>query len=308
MTGTRTPTLPTGTLAGRVVARIGYGAMQLALTGARAKAEPARSIEVLRRAVRLGVNHIDTASFYGDALSNELIHTALHPYPDDLVLVSKVGAAFVGERRLVPAQRPEDLRAGVEIDLRSLGIEQVPVVNLRLLGGRVGLRPEGDQVVDLDSQLGEMIALRDEGKIGAIGLSGAADEQLRAALPAGIACVQNYYNLVSREDEQLLQTCRDHDIAWVPFFPLGQAYGDRWRVADHPVVIEVADAIGATPSQVALAWLLGHAPNILLIPGTASLRHLAENVAAGGYRLDREATAALDGIADGAVGEPGELS
>lgn len=297
MTGTHTSPGATGMLAGRPVARIGYGAMQLAMGDRRAAVDERQAIGVLRRAVELGVNHIDTAGFYGDALSNRLIREALQPYPADLVLVSKVGAEYVGDRGLIPAQRPEQLRAAVDADLRTLGVDQVPVMNLRVLGGRLGIRPEGDQVVDLADQLAEMIALRDQGKIGAIGLSGVTDDQLRSALPAGIACVQNYYNLLSREDEAILLTCREHDIAWVPFFPLGMAFGDRWRVADHPVVIEVATRIGATPSQVALGWLLQHAPQTLLIPGTASLQHLAENVAAGGIQLDQQAIKALDALA-----------
>jgi hypothetical protein len=151
--------------------------------------------------------------------------------------------------------------------------------------------------VDLESQLAEMIALRAEGKIGGIGISSVDIDQLRQALPAGIACVQNSYNLLDRDAEPLLSFCRDHDIAWVPYFPLGSAFAGAAKVTEHPVVRSVAAAQGATPAQVCLAWLLAHDPNILLIPGTSSLQHLDENVGAGGVRLDADAMAVLDGLA-----------
>jgi pyridoxine 4-dehydrogenase len=281
-------TAPGGTfeLAGRCVARIGFGAMQLPGVGGRPAPPRELAISVLRRAVELGVNHIDTAHFYGDGLANELIREALAPYPDDLVLVSKVGAAPGADGGLVPAQRPEQLRAAVEANLAQLGVKRIDVINMRRLNGPPGLTAEGDQVVDLDSQLAELARLRDEGKIGAIGLSSVTIEQLRAALPAGITCVQNAYSLIQREDEPVLELCREHDIAWVPFFPLGSAFDWLPKVTDRPAVQAAAAAQGVTPAQIGLAWLLAHSPNILLIPGTADPAHLAENMAIGSVRFD----------------------
>jgi pyridoxine 4-dehydrogenase len=289
-----TPLTPGGTarLGGREVARIGFGAMQLPGPGVFG---PPRdrdlALAVLRRAVELGVNHIDTAQYYGPDVANELIHTALHPYPDDLVFVSKVGADRDAQGTWVPAQRPEQLRAGVEDNLRSLEIEQLGAVNLRLLDA--GHEPDGEHV-DLDSQLAEMIALRDEGKIAGIGVSNVTLEQLQHARPAGLACVQNAYSLLDRSAEPLLDLCREDDIAWVPYFPLGSAFPGMPKVSEHPPVVAAARALGATPAQVGLAWLLGHAPNILLIPGTSSLKHLAENLATGDVHLDAETMATLD--------------
>jgi aryl-alcohol dehydrogenase-like predicted oxidoreductase len=284
-------------LAGRAVARIGYGAMQLPGPGVLGPPrDRAVALAVLRRAIELGVNHIDTAQYYGPDVANELIHAALHPYPDDLALVTKVGAERDRQGRWMPAQRPHELRAGVEANLRSLEVERMDVVNLRLLGAE---RDRGDraQRVDLDSQLAEMIALRAEGKIGGIGISNVNINQLRQVLPAGIACVQNAYNLLDRAGEPLLDLCREHDVAWVPFFPLGSAFAGAARVTEHPVVLAAAAAQGATPAQVGLAWLLAHDPHMLLIPGTSSLEHLAENVATADVRLDADTMAALDVLA-----------
>ena len=283
-------------LAGRRVARIGYGAMQLPGPGVLGPPrDRAMALAVLRRAVELGVNHIDTAQFYGPDVANELIHAALHPYPDDLVLVTKVGAERDRRGGWISAQRPQQLRAGVEANLRSLEVERIDVVNLRLLGAE---RDHADRApVDLDSQLAEMIALRAEGKIGGIGISNANIGQLRQALPAGIACVQNSYNLLDRAGEPLLDLCREHDVAWVPYFPLGSAFAGVARVTQHKAVLAAAAAQGATPAQVGLAWLLAHDPHILLIPGTSSLEHLNENVAAADVRLDAATMAALDVLA-----------
>lgn len=295
---TTAPEPPGGTamLAGRPAARIGFGAMQLADRPGGAAPGSAAAVSVLRTAVSHGVNHIDTAEFYGAGACNELIRTALHPYPGGLLLVSKVGAEHDGTG-LVPAQRPEQLRAGVEANLASLGIEQLAAVNLRRLDAAPGLIAEGDQRVDLDSQLAELMALRDEGKIGGIGLSNVSTGQLRQALPAGIVCVQNAYSVLDRSSEPLLSLCREHGIAWVPYFPLGSAFPGRPKVTGHPAVIAAAGAAGATPAQVGLAWLLAHYAGTLLIPGTSSLAHLRENAAAGGVRLSPEAIAALDGLA-----------
>ena len=291
----------TATLAGRPVSRIGFGAMQLPGPGVWG---PPRNrdtaLAVLRRAVELGVTHIDTAQYYGPDVSNELIRAALHPYPEDLVLVSKVGGARDGQGGWVPAQRPEQLRAGVEANLASLAVDQVDVVNLRLMDpaeSAPGAEMPGDQRVDLDSQLAEMASLRDEGKIGGIGLSNVTLDQLRHALPTGIACVQNPYSVLDRSGEPVLDLCREHDLAWVPFFPLGAAFPGVAKVTEHPAVVAAASALAATPAQVGLAWLLAHDPHVLLIPGTSSLAHLNDNVATANVRLDTETMQVLDGLA-----------
>lgn len=275
------------------VARVGYGAMQL-FEGVSSDEATA----VLRRAVELGVNHIDTASFYGPGEVNRRIRAALAPYPDDLVIVSKVGARYTGEQPipLAGAQRPAELRAAVEDDLRQLGLDRVPVVNLRRMDLGPGVRAEGDQVIDLDDQLAEMIALRDEGKIGAIGISSVPLDVLRRALPAGIACVQNAYSLLDRSQEEMVDVCADEGIAWVPYFPLGSAFPGFPKVADHAVVAEIAAGLGVTGSQVGLAWLLARSPNTLLIPGTRSIAHLEENLGAGAVTLSADAMARLDAV------------
>jgi aryl-alcohol dehydrogenase-like predicted oxidoreductase len=277
-------------LAGRSVARVGYGAMQLG--GAGPDDEP---VAVLRRAVELGVDHLDTAQFYGDGVVNRRIHAALAPYPEHLVLVSKVGATPDpgGATELRLAQRPEDLRAQVEDNLRSLGTDRIDVVNLRRADVAPGLVAEGDQIVDLDDQLAAMVALRDAGKIGAIGLSHVSAEQLRHALPAGIVCVQNAYSLVDRGSEPVLDLCREHGIAWVPYFPLGGGRLGQRHVTDLPAVVDTATRLGVTRAQVGLAWLLAYAPQTLLIPGTRSVAHLEENLAAGDVALDAETMATL---------------
>jgi aryl-alcohol dehydrogenase-like predicted oxidoreductase len=284
------------TLAGHRVARVGFGAMQL--PGPRVFGPPrdrATALAVLRRAVELGVNHIDTAQYYGPDVANELIHAALHPYPEDLVLVSKVGAERDDQGGWVPAQRPEQLRAGVEANLRSLEVEQLGVVNLRLLDD--GAEVPADQGVDLDSQLAEMVSLRDEGKIGGIGMSNITLDQLRQGLQTGIACVQNGYSLLDRSGEPLLDLCREHDVAWVPFFPLGSAFPGIAKVTEHPAVVRAATSLGATPAQVGLAWLLAHDAHTLVIPGTSNLDHLAENLATAAVQLSPETMDILDGLA-----------
>ncbi|MEZ0049437.1 pyridoxine 4-dehydrogenase [Mycobacterium sp. MAA66] len=282
-----------GSIGGRPVARIGYGAMQLHDAGS-----PDAAVALLHRSVELGINHIDTASFYGGGTVNTLIRKALRPYRDDLVIVSKVGAVHVpdGPVPLAAAQKPAELRAAVEADLNQLGLEQIPVVNLRRLDLAPGLQAEGDQIVDFDDQLAEMIALRDEGKIGGIGLSAVPVELVQHALSADITCVQNAYSLLDRVQEDTLCLCVDEGIAWVPFFPLGSAFPGFPAVADNPTVCAVAARINARPAQVGLAWLLAHAPNSLLIAGTRSVAHLEDNAAAGSIRLDAEALAALDSV------------
>jgi pyridoxine 4-dehydrogenase len=274
------------------VARVGFGAMQLF------EASPDDAAAVLHRAVELGVNHIDTASFYGPGEVNRRIRQALTPYRDDLVIVSKVGARFTGEAPipLAAAQKPAELRAAVEDDLSQLGLDCVPVVNLRRMDLGPGIAPEGDQIVDLDDQLAEMIALRDEGKIGGIGISSVPLDILRRALPAGIVCVQNAYSLLDRAHESMLELCTAEGIAWVPFFPLGSAFPGLPKAADNEVVRQVAGELDATPAQVGLAWLLAHAPNMLLIAGTKSIDHLDENVGAGDIVLSAEQIARLDSL------------
>jgi pyridoxine 4-dehydrogenase len=282
----------TGSIGGHKVARVGYGAMQLFETSRD------DAVAVLRRAIELGVNHIDTASFYGPGEVNRRIHAALSPYPDELVIVSKVGARFTGEEPipLAAAQRPAELRAAVEDDLRQLGLDRIPVVNLRRMDIGIGVQPEGDQIVDLDDQLAEMIALRDEGKIGGIGISSVPLEILQRALPAGIACVQNAYSLMDRSQEEMLDVCTAEGIPWVPYFPLGSAFPGFPKVSNNPVVIDIAGELAVTPSQVGLAWLLAHAPTTLLIPGTGSIAHLEENLGAGEVTLSADALARLDAI------------
>jgi aryl-alcohol dehydrogenase-like predicted oxidoreductase len=282
-----------GTLAGRTVSRIGYGAMQLE----RLHADRGAAVALVRRAVELGVDHFDTAQFYGDGFVNEVLSEALGA-TDDAVVVTKVGATpdSGGPLPLRLAQRPEELRTDVEANLRSLGTDRLAVVNLRRADTGPGLRAEGDQLVDIDDQLAVLTELRDEGKIGAIGLSAVTLDGLRRALPVGVACVQNSYSLVSRADEDMLRLCAAEGIAWVPYFPLGGAFPGMPKVADEPAVHTAARALGATPAQVGLAWLLHHAANVLLIPGTADPGHLEANIAVGGIALDGAELAALDAV------------
>jgi pyridoxine 4-dehydrogenase len=275
------------------VSRVGYGAAQLDRLSDRRE----EAVALVRRAVELGVDHVDTAEFYGFGFANAVIREALSP-EDGVLVVTKVGADPDpgGRLPLRTAQRPEQLRASVEDNLRSLGVDRLPVVNLRRLDTGPGMRPQGDQVVDLDDQLEVMTALRDEGKIGAIGLSSVTLDGLRRALPAGIVCVQNAYSLVSRTDEDMLRLCAAEGIAWVPFFPLGGAFPGLPKITEEPVVHAVAASLGVTPSQVGLAWLLHHAPNVLLIPGTADPAHLEANMAAGELTFDDATRATLDAV------------
>ncbi|GAA3292977.1 oxidoreductase [Dactylosporangium vinaceum] len=277
-------TFPLGKYA---VHRVGFGAMQLPGRGAFGPPrDRAEALAVVRRAVDLGVDHIDTAQYYGPDVANEILRSALYPYPDNLVLVSKVGARRDEKGAWLPADRPEELREGVLDNLRALNVDRLHAVNLRL-------HAKGDPKV-LDAQLDAMIAMRDEGLIDGIGMSNVDEEQLRQALAkTEIVCVQNPFNLVDRQSQPVLDLCRQKDIAFVPFFPLGAAFG-RARIIGHPKVKAVAERLDATPAQVALAWILAVAPNTLLIPGTASLEHLEENVAAGRLELDDEAKAELD--------------
>jgi pyridoxine 4-dehydrogenase len=269
-------------LGGRPVRRMGFGAMQLPGPGVFGPPkDPDIALRVLRRAIDAGVNHIDTAQFYGPDVANELLREALYPYPDELVIVSKVGAARDDRGQWHAAQRPEQLRDGVEANLESLGLEQIPVVNLRR-------HPESD--VSLSDQLDAMEGLRQEGLIGGIGLSNVDLEQYRAAQSLiDIACVQNSYNLADSSGEDVFEACRSDGVPFVPFFPLGSAFNSENPVLGAASVMATADRLGATPAQVALAWLLQQAQIVLLIPGTSSLRHLEENLAAADLVLDQEA-------------------
>ena len=279
------------------VARIGYGAMQLR----RAASDPATALAMLERALERGVDHLDTAQFYGDGFVNGLIRQALRP-GCKVVVATKVGADAAPQDKIPIrlAQRPEQLRASVEDNLASLGVEHIPLVYLRRADVGPGLTAEGDQVVDIDDQMAAMVAMRDEGKIGAIGLSAVDLDRLERARPAGIACVQNAYNLADRRFEKMVGFCLAHGIAWAPFFPLGGGLGSAAplgpRVTDLPEVIAIAEGLGATPTQVGLAWLLQHAANTLLISGTMSLKHLEENLGAASVKLDAAAMAQLDAI------------
>jgi aryl-alcohol dehydrogenase-like predicted oxidoreductase len=245
------------------------------------------ALAVLRRAVELGVNHIDTAQYYGPDIVNALIREALFPYAEDLVLVSKVGAKRDLNGRWLPALRPEELRAGVLDNLRSLGVDRLDAVNLRLM----------DDGREFDEELDAMIAMRDEGLIAGIGLSNVSREQLvHAVQRTEIVCVQNPLNLLERSSLPILRECEELGIAFVPFFPLGSAFGGVNRLLTHPDVMDVAHRLEATPAQVALVWLLEQGPNVLLIPGTSSRTHLVENLTAGRIRLDDEARKVLDAV------------
>ncbi len=265
---------------------MGYGAMQLPGPGVFGPPRDRQhALDVLRYVVETGVNHLDTAYYYGLGVANELIHEALHPYPDDLVLVSKVGAQRDGGGGWHEAQRPEELREGVLANPTSLELDQVPVMNLRR-------HAESD--VPFDEQVAAMVAVRDEGLIGAIGLSNVTLEQYRSARKVTeVACVQNGYNLTDRSDQRLFDSCAADGVPYVPFFPLGSAFASENTVLTAPAVVTSARRLGITPVQVALAWLLQRSPNVLLIPGTSSLSHARENLAAAAVKLDDEALADL---------------
>jgi pyridoxine 4-dehydrogenase len=274
------------TLNGVSVGRMGFGSMQLPGPGVFGPPRDHQAaLAVLRRAVDAGVTHIDTAQFYGPDVANDLIREALHPYPDDLVIVSKVGAARDGAGAWLGAQRPDELRAGVLANLASLRLDRVPVVNLR--------RHPGSEV-PFDEQVAAMVVLRDEGLIGAVGLSSVTlDEYRRGRALTSIACVQNAYNVADRSDQDVFDACRDDGVPYVPFFPLGSAFMPGQPVLSHPAVRAVSERLGCTAAQVALAWLLHLSPNVALIPGTSSLQHLSENLAAPEIALDDEAMEAL---------------
>jgi pyridoxine 4-dehydrogenase len=275
------------------VHRIGFGAMQLPGRGVMGPPrDRAEAITVLRRAIELGVDHIDTAQFYGPDVANELIREALYPYPESLVLVSKVGALRDDKGGWLPGQRPDQLRSAVEDNLRSLGVEQLGAVNLRLTD-----HPEAgaDQQVPLEDQLTEMVALREEGKIAGVGISTATAAQVQQAIDqADIVCVQNAFSLIDQTDADVLELCHERGIAYVPYFPLGSAFPNRPKVTDNTAVRTVAERLGVTPAQVGLAWLLAHRDNILLIPGTSRVAHLEQNLAAADLALTADDIAELE--------------
>jgi aryl-alcohol dehydrogenase-like predicted oxidoreductase len=272
------------------VHRIGFGAMQLPGPGVFGPPrDRAEAVAVVRRAVELGVDHIDTAQYYGPDVANEILREALHPFPDHIALVSKVGGRRDANGGWLPAQRPEELHSGVLDNLRSLGVDQLRAVNLRLMDAEHGLA-----AVPFDEQLDAMIAIRDEGLIETIGLSNISLDQLRHATSrTEIGCVQNPLSVVDRASMPLVDACGELGIAFVPFFPLGSAFHGVNPVLTHPAVAAVAERLGATTAQIALAWILALAPHTLLIPGTASLPHLEENLAAGSITLDDDALKAL---------------
>jgi aryl-alcohol dehydrogenase-like predicted oxidoreductase len=272
------------------VNRIGFGAMQLAGPGVFGPPrDPDAARAVLRRAVELGVDHIDTSQYYGPDVVNDLIREALYPYPEGLRLATKVGGRRDDQGAWLPAQRPDELRAGVEDNLRSLRVERMDLVNLRLMDG------DDTPEVALAEQLGALEDLRAEGKLDLIGLSNVTRTTAEEALDlVDVAGVQNSYSIMERASEDVLELCRARDIAFVPFFPLGSAFtGGPAKLAADPAVARVAARHGATPSQVALAWLLQRDERILLIPGTSSVRHLEENLAAARLELDADDLAVL---------------
>ena len=280
-------------LGGRPVRRIGFGAMQLAGPGVFGPPrDPGAARAVLRRAVELGVDHIDTSQYYGPDVVNDLIREALHPYPEGLRLATKVGGRRDDKGAWLPALRPDELRAGVEDNLRSLRVERLDLVNLRLLEG------EDTPDVTLAEQLGALADLRAEGKLDLIGISSVTRATAEEALDlVDIACVQNSYSILERDGEDLLELCAERDLAFVPFFPLGSAFtGGPAKLAADPAVARVAARHDATPSQVALAWLLHRDEHILLIPGTSSIAHLEENLAAAAIALDADDLEVLDDV------------
>jgi aryl-alcohol dehydrogenase-like predicted oxidoreductase len=286
------------------VGRVGFGAMQLPGPGVFGPPRDRdQALAVLRRTMELGINHIDTAQFYGPNVANELIREALHPYPADLALVSKVGAQRDNNGGWLPAQEPDELRASLEENLSALGTDRLAAVNLRVHDS--GADPNQPGAVNrelFDRQLSTMIAARDEGLIAGIGLSNIVPEHLKIALDrTEIVCVQNAYNLIDRASQPLLDSCLQHGIAFVPFFPLGSAFAPNNPVLGQPAVQREAARLNRTPAQIALAWTLSVAPNVLLIPGTSSVGHLEENTAVADIELDEETKRELDDAAESAA-------
>ncbi|MFE2061276.1 oxidoreductase [Streptomyces sp. NPDC059467] len=278
---------------GLTLTRVGYGAMQLA--GPHVFGPPkdrARAVAVLRAAVEAGITHIDTADFYGPVVVNEIIREALHPYPEDLRIVTKVGARRAADGNWIMMRHPEDLKAQVYDNLRNLGVEALDVVNLRL--GDMDT-PNEDPIAD---QFGALAELREAGLIRHLGLSTASARQLAEAQAiAPVVTVQNMYNLANRRDDALVERTAAQNIAFVPYFPLG-----GFSPLQSETLTKVAERLGASAQQVALAWLLQRSPNIALIPGTSSPEHLRENIAAAALVLSEDAVSELDGIGQQTAG------
>ncbi len=288
----------TSFLGDKPINRIGFGAMQLAGPGVFGPpSDPDACRAVLRRAIELGVDHIDTAQYYGPDVVNDLIRESLFPYPENLKLVTKVGGRRDDRGGWLPAQTPAELRAGVEDNLRSLRVERMDLVNLRLMSA------DGSGEV-LAEQLGTLEDMRREGKLDLIGISEAAADTVRRALDlVDIAEVQNAYSVVNRSGEGELELCMEREIAFVPYFPLGSAFaGGPKQLAEDPAVAGVAERQGLTVSQVALAWLLWRYERMLLIPGTSSVQHLEENMAAADVELDERDLAELENATQ--LGDP----
>jgi aryl-alcohol dehydrogenase-like predicted oxidoreductase len=275
-------------LGDKPIKRMGFGAMQLAGPGVFGPPrDPAAARAVLRTAIEVGVDHIDTSQYYGPGVVNDLIREALYPYPEDLKLVTKVGARRDDVGGIHPAQRPGELREGVEANLRSLRVERLDLVNLRLVG------TTNDSVIALEEQLGALEELRHAGKLDLIGLSNVDQGQVQHALElVDVAEIQNLYNIVDRRDDELITFASEREIAFAPFFPLANGPA---QLARHATIVQVAGKHGATPVQIALAWLLARYERMLLIPGTSSVAHLEENMAATEIELDDADLAALDG-------------
>ena len=278
------------------VQRIGYGAMQLAGPGVWGPPkDPDRAVAVLREAVAAGVNHIDTSDYYGPHLTNQIIRQALHPYPAGLVIVTKLGCRRGPDKSWPPAISPEELTAVVHDNLRNLGLDALDIVNYRAVGA--GSDPAEGSIAQ---QVMALAGLQRKGLIRHIGLSNVTATQVAEAQAiTDIVCVQNNYNLAHRHGDALIDDLARQGMAFVPFWPLG-----GFRPLQSTKLSAVADRLGATPMRVALAWLLHRSPNILLIPGTSSVAHLHENLAAGQLTLSPETVAALDGIAEAAGEAP----
>jgi pyridoxine 4-dehydrogenase len=270
------------------VKRLGYGAMQLAGPGVFGPPkDPDAALAVLREAVASGVNHIDTSDYYGPYITNQLIRKALHPYPDDLVIVTKIGSRRGADGSWLPAFSPKELTEAVHDNLRSLGLDALDVVNLRSMFGIHG-PAEGS----MEAQVNVLAELQRKGLVRHIGLSNVTPAQIEAGRRiCEIVCVQNHYNLAHRADDRLIDELAGQGIAYVPFFPLG-----GFTPLQSTTLSQVAQRLGATPMQVALAWLLRRAPNILLIPGTSSVAHLRENLAVAELDLPQHAIAALNRV------------
>lgn len=280
-------------LGDRTVKRIGYGAMQLAGPGVFGPPkDPDAALAVLREAVASGVDHIDTSDFYGPHVTNRIIREALHPYADDLVIVTKIGARRGEDASWNPAMSADDLAAAVRDNLRHLGREQMDVVNLRIMGNPNG---HGTSEGSIEAPLTALAELKAQGLVRHIGLSNVTATQVAQGRGiTDIVCVQNEYNLAHREDDALIDALAADNIAYVPFFPLG-----GFSPLQSEALSQVADSVGASPLQVALAWLLQRSPNILLIPGTSSVAHLRENLAVADLRLPEDAVSKLDQIGSG---------